>query len=166
MLTTLNLDDNGLDEGLLTEIDRLLAVNTTLDSKFLSVMMSTHARLGAGSDLRVLDASLITMICDVFCRESSASSLLDEGDVEEEEASGSGSELESGSGSEPEEEEGEDADGWGKEEKEEEEEAKNVLKHLRLVVGDADSAGRARAPAASVDRVGGISGPGSVHSLV
>ena len=76
-------------------------------------MMSMHARLGAGSGLRVLDDNLVTMIWDVFCRESKASSLLDEGSVEEEEESDSGSESD-------EEEEGEGSDGWGEEEEEEE----------------------------------------------
>ena len=82
-----------MDEILLTEIDRLLAVNTALDTKLLAVMMSMHARLATGSVLRVLNESLITTICDMFRRESKASSLLDEGDVEEEEESDSGSGL-------------------------------------------------------------------------
>ena len=59
---------------------------------------------------------LITMICDPFCRQSNlskASSLLDEGDVEEEEDSDLGSQ----SGVE---EEGDDSDGWGEDEEEEE----------------------------------------------
>jgi hypothetical protein len=53
-----------------------------------------------------------TMICDVFCRGSKASSLLDEGDVKGEEEPDSGSES-------YEEEQGEDSDGWGWEEEEE-----------------------------------------------
>ena len=55
-----------VDEGLPTEIDRSLAVNRALDSKLLAVMMSMHARLGAGSGLTVLDGNIVTMICDVF----------------------------------------------------------------------------------------------------
>ena len=39
-------------------------------------MMSTHARLGAESGLKVLEDHLVTLICDLFCRESKASSLL------------------------------------------------------------------------------------------
>ena len=46
--------------------------------------MSMHARLGAESVLSVLDDHLVTMICDLFCRQSKASSLLDGGDAEEE----------------------------------------------------------------------------------
>ena len=102
---------------MLTEIDKFFAFNTALDSKLLAVMMSTHARLGAGSGLRVLDDRLVTMICDVVCRESKASSLLDEGDVEEEEDADSGSLLDG-----EDEEQGEDSDGWGEEEEEEEDE--------------------------------------------
>ena len=78
VLTTLDLDDCGLDEGLLHEIDRFIAVNRALDSKVLAVMMSMHARLGAESGLKVFSDSLVKMICDVFCRESKASSLFDE----------------------------------------------------------------------------------------
>ena len=64
---------------------------------------------------------------------------------------------------------------WKVEEEEEEEEeeadsdskwTENVPKHLSLVVGDADSVGGAGALAGSVDSVGGMRGPGSVHSLV
>jgi hypothetical protein len=55
-----------LDKGLVFETDRLLAVNTALDSKLLALMMSMHARLGAGSGLTVLDGNIVTMICDVF----------------------------------------------------------------------------------------------------
>ena len=38
-------------------------------------MISTHARLGAESGLKVLEDHLVTLICDIFCRESKASSL-------------------------------------------------------------------------------------------
>jgi hypothetical protein len=96
-----------LDRGLQAEINRFLAVNRALVTKLLAVLMSMHARLGAGSGLRVLDDNLVTMICDVLHRESKASSLLDEWDVEK---------GESDSGSESEEEDGvqgEDSDGWG-----------------------------------------------------
>jgi hypothetical protein len=91
----LHFSDIARDQGFLTEIDRLLVVNRALDSKLLAVMMSVHARLGARSGLRVLDNSLVTMICDMFCRESKASSLLDEGDAEEEGKSDSGHSAES-----------------------------------------------------------------------
>ena len=37
-------------------------------------MMSTHARLRAESGLKVLEDHLVTLICDLFCRESKASS--------------------------------------------------------------------------------------------
>jgi hypothetical protein len=114
VLTTLHLynpgcgyhfDKNELDKGLLIEIDRLLTVNMALDTKLLAVMMSTHARPGAGNGLRVLNESLVTMICDVFRRKSKTSSLLDEGDVEEQEEPDSGSE----SNEEEEDEDGDDA---------------------------------------------------------
>jgi len=36
--------------------------------------MSTHARLGAESGLKVLEDHLVSLICDLFCRESKASS--------------------------------------------------------------------------------------------
>ena len=75
-------------QGLRTEIYRFLAVNRALDSKLLALMMSMHARLGAGSGLRILDDHLVTMICDVYCREQKASSLLDEGDVEDDSEEG------------------------------------------------------------------------------
>ena len=82
VLTTLDLDNKGLDEGLRTEVRRFVAVNRALDSKLLAGMMSMHARLGAESGLRVLDQNLVRTICDMFCKESKASCLLD--DVEEE----------------------------------------------------------------------------------
>jgi hypothetical protein len=84
VLTTLHLDGQGLDEGLLAEVDRLDAVNRALDSKLLAVMMSMHSRLGAENGLRELDQNLVRTTCDMFCRESKASCLLD--DVEEEDS--------------------------------------------------------------------------------
>ena len=57
------------------EIERLVAVNRALDTKLLAVVMSMHARLGADSCLKVLDDHLVTLICDLFCRESNVSSL-------------------------------------------------------------------------------------------
>ena len=54
-----------VDEGLPTEIDRSLAVNRALDSKLFAVMMSMHARLGAASGLRVLNGSLVAMMCEM-----------------------------------------------------------------------------------------------------
>ena len=103
VLTTLHLDCQGLDEGLLAEVDRFVAVNRALDSKLVAVMMSMHARLGAASGLRVLDQNLVRTICDMFCRESKASCLLD--DVEEEDAESDEEEGES-----DEEEEAEDGE--------------------------------------------------------
>ena len=82
VITMLYLDDEGLDEGLLDEVDRFVAVNEALDSKLVAVMMSMHARLGAESGLRVLDQNLVRTMCDMISRESKASCLLD--DVEEE----------------------------------------------------------------------------------
>jgi hypothetical protein len=38
-------------------------------------MMSTHTRLGAESGLKVFDDPLVTLICDLVCRDSKASSL-------------------------------------------------------------------------------------------
>ena len=94
-----------LDKGLVFETDRLLAVNTALDSKLLALMMSMHARLGAGSGLRVLNDSIVMIICDVFRRESKASSLLDEADAEKEEDEDSDSSGEEEEAEEEEEEE-------------------------------------------------------------
>ena len=68
-------------------------------------MMSMHARLGAESGLRVLDQNLVRTICDMFCRESKASCLLD--DVEEEDSE---SDEEEGESEEEEEEVEEDWD--------------------------------------------------------
>ena len=51
-------------------------MNRDLDAKLLAVMMSTHARLGAESGLKVFEDPLIKLICDLFCTESKASSLL------------------------------------------------------------------------------------------
>ena len=83
VLTTLRLEEfHGLDEGLLAEVDRFLAVNRALDSKLVAVIMSMHSRLGAESGLRVLDQNLVRTMCDMISRESKASCLLD--DVEEE----------------------------------------------------------------------------------
>ena len=84
VLTTLHLAEDGFDEGLLAEVDWFVAVNRALDSKLVAVMMSMHARLGAESGLRVLDQNLVKTMCDMFCRESKASCLLD--DVEEEDS--------------------------------------------------------------------------------
>ena len=100
VLTTLRLEGQGLDERLLVEVDRFGAVNRALDSKVLAGMMSMHARLGAESGLRVLDEDLVRTICDMFCRESKASCLLD--DVEEEDSE---SDEEEGESEEEEEEE-------------------------------------------------------------
>ena len=46
-----------------------------IDAKQLAVMMSTHARLGADSGLKVLEDHLVKLICDLFCTESKTSSL-------------------------------------------------------------------------------------------
>ena len=73
--TTLTLIFHG-DNALAGEIQRLVAVNRALDAKLLAVMMSTHARLGAESGLRVLEDHLVMLICDLLCRESKTSSLL------------------------------------------------------------------------------------------
>lgn len=100
VLTTLRLEGQGLDERLLGEVHRFVAVNGALDSKVLAGMMSMHARLGAESGLRVLDQNLVRTICDMFCRESKASCLLD--DVEEEDSE---SDEEEGESEEEEEEE-------------------------------------------------------------
>ena len=105
VLTTLRLEGQGLDERLLGEVDRFVAVNGALDSKVLAGMMSMHARLGAESGLRVLDHNLVRTICDMFCRESKASCLLD--DVEEEDSE---SDEEEGESEEEEEEVEEDWD--------------------------------------------------------
>ena len=67
-------------------------VNRALDPKLLTVMISMHARLGAGSGLTVFDRHLVAMICDVIRRESKASSFFDEGDIEEKKESDSDSE--------------------------------------------------------------------------
>ena len=101
VLTTLRLEGQGLDERLLGEVHRFVAVNGALDSKVLAGMMSMHARLGAESGLRVLDQNLVRTICDMFCRESKASCLLD--DVEEEDSESE--EEEEGESEEEEEEE-------------------------------------------------------------
>ena len=50
-------------------------MNRALDAKLLAVMMSTHARLAADSGLKALKDHLVTLICDLFCRESKTSSL-------------------------------------------------------------------------------------------
>ena len=50
-------------------------MNKALDAKLLAMMMSTHARLGADSGLKVLEDHLVTLICDLFCRKSKTSSL-------------------------------------------------------------------------------------------
>ena len=73
VLTTIDL--NGSRDALAWEIERLLVINRALDTKLLAVMMSTHARLGADSGLKVLEDHLVTLICDLFCRESKTSSL-------------------------------------------------------------------------------------------
>ena len=79
VLTAMRLAERqGLDVGLLDEVDRFVAVNRALDSKLVAVMMSMHARLGAESGLRVLDQNLVWTMCDMFCRESKASCLLDD----------------------------------------------------------------------------------------
>ena len=96
----LYLDDEGLDESLLDEVDRFVAVNEALDSKLVAVMMSMHARLGAESGLRVLDQNLVRTMCDMISRESKASCLLD--DVEEEDSE---SDKEEGESEDDEEEE-------------------------------------------------------------
>jgi hypothetical protein len=57
------------------EIEWLLAVNRALDAKLLAVMMSTPARPRAESGLKVLEDHIVTLICDLFCRESKASAL-------------------------------------------------------------------------------------------
>ena len=108
VLTTLRLEGQGLDERLLGEVHRFVAVNGALDSKVLAGMMSMHARLGAESGLRVLDQNLVRTICDMFCRESKASCLLD--DVEEED-----SESDEEEGESEEEEEEEVEEDWGSE---------------------------------------------------
>jgi hypothetical protein len=72
-LTRLNLEHGSTLAG---EIETLLAVNRALDTKPLVVMMSTYACLRAEKILRVLEDSLVTLICDLFRRESKASSLL------------------------------------------------------------------------------------------
>ena len=74
-------------------------------SKLVAVMMSMHTRLGAESSLRVLDQNLVRTMCDMFCRESKASCLLD--DVEEEDAESDEEEGES-----DEEEEGDLEEDW------------------------------------------------------
>ena len=73
VLTTIDL--NGSRDALAWEIERLLVINRALDTKLLAVMMSTHARLGADSGLKVLEDDLVMLICDLFCRESKTSSL-------------------------------------------------------------------------------------------
>ena len=50
-------------------------MNKTFDTELLAVMMSMHARLGAESGLKVLEDHLVSLICDLFCRESKASAL-------------------------------------------------------------------------------------------
>ena len=42
-----------------------------LESKLLTVVMSMHKGLGAGSSLRVLDENLVKMICDMLRSEIS-----------------------------------------------------------------------------------------------
>jgi hypothetical protein len=78
--TTLTLIFHG-DNALAGEIQRLVAVNRALDAKLLAVMMSMHARLGAESGLKVLEDHPVTLICDLFCRESKASSPLGKASV-------------------------------------------------------------------------------------
>jgi hypothetical protein len=79
-LTTLHPDYHNLnyregDYALAREIQRLVVVNRAPDTKLLAVMMSMHAHLGAESGLRVLEDHLVTLICDLFCLDSKASSL-------------------------------------------------------------------------------------------
>jgi hypothetical protein len=68
-------------DALAGENERLLEGNRALDAKLLAVMMSMHARLGAESGLKVLDDSVVTLICDLFFRDSKASSLLSNSDM-------------------------------------------------------------------------------------
>ena len=46
-----------------------------LESKLLTVVMSMHKGLGAGSSLRVLDENLVKMICDMLRTESNLSDI-------------------------------------------------------------------------------------------
>ena len=101
---------------MLAEVDRFVAVNGALGSKLVAVMMSMHARLGAESGLRVLDQNLVRTMCDMFCRESKASCLLD--DVEEEDSE---SDEEEGESDEEEVESDEEEDEADEEEEEVEE---------------------------------------------
>jgi hypothetical protein len=61
--------------ALVWEIDKLVAVKRDLDAKLLAVIMSMHACIRAESGLKILEDHLVTLICDLLCRDSKTSSL-------------------------------------------------------------------------------------------